>query len=760
MIAQLALPIPTDTPSTEPYEERETKDLNESQRLVRNNTSVLKELQNDITFLKQASRTLFKGLSERKSVNNEHSQLVQKITQAEEKLVENISAAIKDLSNLTNFIHDVSSRGIGQAEIPKILQYLQSMHDSLTRAIHEFPEFTTELSIDKKDNRSSEFHSTATFFKEKLLKDQSEISSKLKSALQSFEKKQNDEAMTQLAKEIEKNQELQLKIEAKNLIVYRLNLIYTEGIERSTTYLQQLVRLADSEDAQRLLSFVLNEIANIKLRFKDIVGNSKEANLEVDRELRAIEQEYNSQREVWEKQIKELLEANERKLEQYIREIEAERDAHRKTQEQLLESSRRAKISEEYTRENQMLSQKLAEKERILVEKDRAIAEKDRMLEEKSEEIDRMAQKLRRVENEVDQLTNEIQRGKDRLNTSYRDQEELSKEVQRLTDKLAAANRENTEIAHELQRIKEKIGVSSRDQDELRQTVERLKRENHNLVQELNDIVLNKGKDIEHLQRQLEQAKQEVQELKGYKDKTDSVLKRNHDQIESMKQSYFSELNLLKDENRVLKDERQRILADLDKKHFEVNKLNQMLDQLQNFSNKQLDALKQKEEQLTELQNFKRENEMVISDLERKNRELSEKNQKLVESVNQNMYDINSLKAELHKLIDQHNEVQNDLVEMKRKNEEYIAQNARLLNIEKSLTEEKGLLEDKIQKLTEILEVTKREVNNLRELTDQKTIELENKEREIISLKDILKRERDIARESELVRFLAYLFNY
>jgi len=35
------------------------------------------------------------------------------------------------------------------------------------------------------------------------------------------------------------------------------------------------------------------------------------------------------------------------------------------------------------------------------------------------------------------------------------------------------------------------------------------------------------------------------------------------------------------------------------------------------------------------------------------------------------MFDINSLKTELHKLMEKHSELQSDLAEMKRKNQEY-----------------------------------------------------------------------------------------
>jgi chromosome segregation ATPase len=130
------------------------------------------------------------------------------------------------------------------------------------------------------------------------------------------------------------------------------------------------------------------------------------------------------------------------------------------------------------------------------------------------------------------------------------------------------------------------------------------------------------------------------------------------------------------------------------------------------------------------------------------------------------------LKAEAQRLIEKHSDNQRDLIDMKRKNEDLQrrtdellrknddlqGQNQRLLTTEQHLIQEKMSLEDRLNKSSDSTGNLRQEINSfkielmtIKQEYESKLKELETKDREILSLRDVLKKEREIARESELV---------
>lgn len=148
----------------------------------------------------------------------------------------------------------------------------------------------------------------------------------------------------------------------------------------------------------------------------------------------------------------------------------------------------------------------------------------------------------------------------------------------------------------------------------------------------------------------------------------------------------------------------------------------------------------------------------MISDLERKVKELIDKNHRQGDSINQNLHDINTLKSEAQRLIEKHGDIQRDLIDMKRKNEDLTTQNQRLVLGEQSLINERNALEERLLKANDSTTGLRSEINSfkvelmaIKQEYESKLRELETKDKEIISLRDILKKERELARESELV---------
>lgn len=123
-----------------------------------------------------------------------------------------------------------------------------------------------------------------------------------------------------------------------------------------------------------------------------------------------------------------------------------------------------------------------------------------------------------------------------------------------------------------------------------------------------------------------------------------------------------------------------------------------------------------------------------MRDLERRVEELNEKNRRYSESINQNTADVQTLKEEVHQLMEKQGGLQRDLVLSKQRNEELEHENRILSEAKVDINSNKSFLEDKVKKMNEILQITKTELKNNRELLEEKNQELANKEHEIMYL--------------------------
>lgn len=632
---------------------------NETQRFVKTNNQTLREITNDIEFIRTSCNALVSHLGDplSKQFAQEHTNLLSRLAQAEEKLFENISNALHHLSQVTSLVQELPSNVSGPTIVSQLLNQLQTLHTSLTRAIQEYPEFAQQdyTSGKRETGRLSDNSRNVSFFKDRLIRDQTDIQEKLKNAVLLLEKKHASETMSQLEKEIERNQELQEKIEAKNLIIHRLHLIFNEGIERANSSLDQLIKLADSTDAHRLVSYVVNEINMMRNKFKETIGMNKDTTLELKSVLRTLGHEIDNQKDNWERTLRGLKDVSENKADQLLREIDIERDAHRR----------------ELSNLNQI------------------IEEKDRQLYQKDERYEELLARFKSVEKDCLDLVGQVER------------------------------------------FKEKIAQDERIRNELEFNLNKLKDENHSLVQQLNELSQTRIQDIEFLESQIDHFKNENTELRDIKDRTENALRRTNENIDRMKLEYFSEINALKEHNAHLVSRNQHLTSEVEKKNAEISKLNQMLDSLQNFSNRQLETIKIKDEKLGEMVDKKREYELILQDLERQLQEANLKNQKNLDLLSTNSYETSRLREEVTRLTEKNDELLRELEELKRVNHELRVQNTNLIGSTQNLTEDRTFMEDRMNKMNEILNITKNEVKNCREIIEKKNRELELRQREI-----------------------------
>ena len=107
--------------------------------------------------------------------------------------------------------------------------------------------------------------------------------------------------------------------------------------------------------------------------------------------------------------------------------------------------------------------------------------------------------------------------------------------------------------------------------------------------------------NTDYAERAVEDLESENKELREHRRSTDTALKKAYEQISKMKITYFSEVNVLKEEIKVFSNERQQMAYEIERRDQELDQLNQVLDSLKNFSNKQLETAKDREQKLNSI---------------------------------------------------------------------------------------------------------------------------------------------------------------
>ena len=126
-----------------------------------------------------------------------------------------------------------------------------------------------------------------------------------------------------------------------------------------------------------------------------------------------------------------------------------------------------------------------------------------------------------------------------------------------------------------------------------------------------------------------------------------------------------------------------------------------------------------------------RESEQYIREIERKLEDVTEKNKRYADSISQNSADVQTLKAELHELMDKHAALQRDLIVARQRNDELAQKNYSLEEVRDGIATNKGALEEKVRKMNEIMTITKNELKNCRELLEERSRELAHRDHEL-----------------------------
>ena len=110
---------------------------------------------------------------------------------------------------------------------------------------------------------------------------------------------------------------------------------------------------------------------------------------------------------------------------------------------------------------------------------------------------------------------------------------------------------------------------------------------------------------------------------------------------------------------------------------------------------------------------------------------MTEKNKRYTDSISQNSADVQTLKSDLHELMDKHAALQRDLIVARQRNDELAQQNYSLEEARDGINNNKGALEEKVRKMNEIMVITKSELKNCRELLEERSRELAHRDHEL-----------------------------
>ena len=528
----------------------------ELQKILKNNTYIIKVINNDLRDLKRDAITIINKLwiDQAKQRNKQSVELDlalrDKMIAAEDVLMQNLSQTLQSLTSLTTALQEIEP-SIGQDDynankMVQALDLLQVIHARLEKTIQDFPEFAEAelrspvrniLVSSHAQMNESALEPANTTLKKRLAIDRRELTNKLKLTLQKFETSLANDVFVRLSEEIERNQALQDIIEAKNFLIHKLGLLFTEGYDKHEACIQQLCQLADSEDANRILNNVLNDFRNFYRTFNEAVIQNRSPS-KSHRKLDSVD------------------------VPQVRRQTRNRSELPTEFKDSILKDS----LEKSTAREKRQIdtNTKWRGHERGISELSWNTAEKDKAYEDKNRELKDINHQLRELE-----IANA----------------ELSQDLEGLKAAMHQVEAENRELRSNVDRAQEELKSVGR--------------------QAVYDLDA-RDRDIHGLKRRIEELDIENRDLREYKVNTETALKKASNQVNHLKLEYFSSINGLKEENVRLEEARHELIAEIEKKVDENMKLNQLIDNLQTLSNRQIDGMRDKEEKLAQLSHSKR----------------------------------------------------------------------------------------------------------------------------------------------------------
>lgn len=460
---------------------------NEVQRVLRSNHSTLQQIQAEAATIRTNVESLVatKKLDDRDNTLSS-TNLVDKIAYAEESFLNNMSTCFQTLAQLTALLQNLPADVQPSVFLPQTLNQLQTLHSNMNKAFEDFPDFSVE-----KDQRQGKGESTAgsphrprNTIRDRLLRDQGDLTRKLRQSMLSLEKQQTNDAFVKLNQEIEKSQDLLAKLESRDHLIHRLSLLISEGLDRTVNSLAQLLKLADSSEAQTFLNFIASEISHLKNKFGELTtGSVKESG----KHMVELKEDFERQKQSWSKNISDFQATLEDKNGKLIKEIEAERQAHEETVRRLKEIQNRYREQEDLEVQIKVLRRDLAERDTKLEQKTSELKKSEQLvLEHEILQKENQTLKNKNLERgeEVSQRELHIRELKDELHATKRDVGELNRtrdDYRALNDYKSKAEvtiRKNAETVDQMRSgyIKE-IEQLRDEMRELNQIIDKLKRE-------------------------------------------------------------------------------------------------------------------------------------------------------------------------------------------------------------------------------------------------------------------------------------------
>ncbi|KAM3143238.1 hypothetical protein pb186bvf_004570 [Paramecium bursaria] len=428
----------------------------------------------------------------------------------------------------------------------------------------------------------------------------------------------------------------QTLLDQSNQRLSRIRYTIEEGLQRSSIVLQELLRMADSNEAQKLLNLLRDEQKNMFQILQSIELSSI-----------SLESEIKQQRITWIQQIENLRKSFEEQTQRLAQELDLQNQKMLKFQE----------ISEGLHQDNEQL-----------VKKFRHSQQENIQLKEEANQLSGLNQDYER---QYKQLKDALQMKEQEEKKVKQTQEETEKEVSRIKQELFNQKKnKQIEQQQEVQQLQDRISLLEFENNTYKKQIDGIEEEIRKNKQQRNQQDQVTEQEKQQLKKQIEEKKKQIITLQQ---ENKQLNKEANNQIEDLSQELLNMSNKLE-----IKEE-------------ELRQLNKTLLDLEEFSRRQIEVIKSYEDKLTEayqmkksLESYQEGNDSLCGQLQIKVNQLASVNDRLQSDNDKLLNDLSMIQKQFSK-------------QLSNKDEEYQDKQQKVLEINRILKEEAKHLKQQLE---------------------------------------------------------------
>jgi len=505
-----------------------------------------------------------------------------------------------------------------------------------------------------------------------------EIQETLKTTFTNFEKITKEELYEQLQNEIDKNVELQKKIENFNRLIHKMIFIIQEETERLSWVYEYSTQISNVQEFR-------GQLESCKRRLSELIDKHNITNPNVN-----LSAEYANQKLQWEEKISHQIQVFQQETSKLRTQFEHEKMTLEKTNDKLKQEKDRIKEEmasaekffkgeiEKHMKKvlelegiNMDLSQQVNELKGSNASLERRLNERENTIHQNSSTIAQLQKKYTLLENDHNATQALLTKAKNSLAEKEREVDGLTRENKRIEEDRKALKEQIEKLQS---RMRETEQVLEHERRQLREAHDELTREYKKYVEEAERHT----KEIkDNAERMIRDYSNQIEDLKATLEST----KRTHQKQLKMKEDEIQQLEELKRTNAEALRYKEAKISELSEElRYTIN--NSFLKHIRTYSNKVINL----ERDVSEMNSLK------------------EKNKKYVELLQASNNELNNLKLEVQTLIHEKGDFSNKCLKLER---EY-----------NMMREELKKYQDKYNEYHDIAEQSKAEIKILKHELD------------------------------------------